>query len=175
MPRAYFSWFYFPTFPFPIASRKPALPLFQLPVWSGVWAAWTRGMCGGWRYCEAIGFFGMVDELRFLHVPTIQKHSRVLDPGFFWRIPLRSQHPKPVRKAFGAVPASAFAHMNKGWAPRIPLFMFDLQNWLVVWNIFSICCIGNIWESYSHLTNIFQRGRYTTNRIMLVTFPFFLF
>ena len=87
----------------------------------------------------------------FLHVPTIQKHSKVLDPGFFWMIPLRS-HPKPVRKAFGAVPASAFAHMNKGWAPRIPLFMFDLHNWLVVWYIF-VHYWENIWESYSHLTN----------------------
>ena len=37
--------------------------------------------------------------------------------------------------------------------------------WLVVWNIFYFSIY---WEYYSHLTNIFQRGRSTINQYIYI-------
>jgi len=39
-----------------------------------------------------------------------------------------------------------------------------VHHWLVVWN-HGILWLSIYWEQYSHLTNIFQRGRSTTNQI----------
>ena len=42
------------------------------------------------------------------------------------------------------------------------------SHWVVVWTIFIF---PSYWEKSSHLTHIFQRGRYTTNQLWTLTKP----